>query len=59
MVGVVSSIPSEGNFIFADFETPRCQFCVKLPEMSNLSYLGKTRLIDILVRKNFIEASPI
>ena len=44
MVGVVSSIPSGGNFIFADFETPRCQFCVKLPEMSNLCYLGKTRL---------------
>ena len=43
MVGVVSSIPSEGNFIFADFETPRCQLCTKLPEMSDLCYLGKTR----------------
>ena len=44
MVGVVSSIPSGGNFIFADFETPRCQFCRKLPEMSDLCYLGKTRV---------------
>ena len=44
MVGVVSSIPSGGNFIFADFETPQCQFCTKLPEMSDLCYLGKTRL---------------
>ena len=35
MVGVVSSILSGGNFIFADFETPRCQFCTKLPEMSD------------------------
>ena len=43
MVGVVSSIPSRGNFIFADFETPRCQFCTKLPEMSDLCYLEKTR----------------
>ena len=38
---VVSSIPSGGNFIFTDFETPRCQFCTK---MSDLCYLGKTRL---------------
>ena len=44
MVGVVNSIPSGGNFIFADFETPRCQFCTKMPEMSNLYYLGKTRI---------------
>ena len=41
MVGAVSSILSGGNFIFADFETPRCQFCT---EMSDLCYLGKTRL---------------
>ena len=41
MVGVVSSIPSGGNFIFADFETPRCQFCTKIPEVSDLCYLGK------------------
>ena len=44
MVGVVSSIPSGGNFIFADFETPQCQFCTKMSEMSDLFYLGKTRL---------------
>ena len=44
MIGVVSSIPSGGNFIFADFETPRCQFCTKLPEMLDLCYLGKTRM---------------
>ena len=36
MVGVASSIPSGGNFIFADFETPGCQFCTKLPEMEKL-----------------------
>ena len=42
MVGVVSSIPSGGNFIIADFETPRCQFCKKMPEMSDLCYLEKT-----------------
>ena len=48
MVSVVSSIPSGGNFIFADFETPRCQFCTKLPEMSDLCYLGKTRLMPSL-----------
>ena len=41
----VSSIPSGGNFIVADFETPRCQFCTKLPEMSGLCYLGKTRIL--------------
>ena len=39
-----SSIPSGGNFIFADFETPQCQFCTKMPEMSDLCYLGKTRI---------------
>ena len=47
MVGVVSSIPSRGNFTFADFETPRCQFCIKMPEMSDLCYLGKTRFTHI------------
>ena len=40
----MSSILSGGNFIFADFETPRCQFCTKMPEMSDLCYLGKTRV---------------
>ena len=50
MVGVVSSIPSGGNFIFADFETPQCQFCTKMQEMSDLCYLGKTRLITRLTR---------
>ena len=44
MVGIMSSIPSGGNFIFADFETSRCQFCTKMPEMSDLCYLGKTRV---------------
>ena len=46
MVGVVSSISSGGNFILADFETPRCQFCTKMPEMLDLCYLGKTRLFS-------------
>ena len=45
MVGVVSSIPSGGNLFFADFETPRCQFCTKMPEMSDLCYLGKNSII--------------
>ena len=49
MVGVVSSIPCGGNFIFADFETPRCQFCTKLPEMSDLCYLGKTRVGSFVI----------
>ena len=26
------------------FETPRCQFCTKMPEMSDLCYLENTRL---------------
>ena len=42
MVGVVSSIPSGGNFIFADFETldvnfvqncQKCQICVILEKL--------------------------
>ena len=44
MVGVVSSIPSGSNFIFADFETSRYQFYTKMSEMSDLCYLGKPRL---------------
>ena len=44
MVGVVSSIPSGGNFIFADFETPRCEFCTK----SYLCYLEKLESVRIL-----------
>ena len=44
MVGVVSSFLSGDNYIFADFETPRCKFCTKMPEMSDLCYLGKTQL---------------
>ena len=42
MVGVVSLNSSGGNFIFADFGTPQCQFCTKMPEMSDLCYLGNT-----------------
>ena len=42
---VVSLIPSGGNIIFADFENRQSQFCKKMPEMSDLCYLGKTRLI--------------
>ena len=48
MVGVVSLIPSGGNVIFADFETRRCQFCTKLPEMSDLCYLGKSRVLRLI-----------
>ena len=36
--------PVKDNFNLADFETPQCQFCTKMPEMSDLCYLGKTRL---------------
>ena len=32
------------QFFFSDFETPWCQFCTRMPEMSDLCYLGKTRL---------------
>ena len=48
MVGVVSSVSSGGNFIFADFGTSRCQCCTKLPEMSDLCYLGKTRIFQLV-----------
>ena len=44
MVGVLNSIPAGNNFIFADSAPPRCQFCTKMPEMSDLSYLGTTRM---------------
>ena len=54
MVGVVSLIPSGGNFIFADFETPGCQFCTKMPEMPDLCYLGKTQLGKNLELPSFI-----
>ena len=43
-IGVVSSILTGGKLFFADFETPWCQFCVKMIEMSDLCYLGKSRL---------------
>ena len=49
MVGVVSSIPIGGNLIFADYKTPRGKFCTKMPVMSDMCYLGKTRL-DYLQR---------
>ena len=52
MVGVVSLIPSGANFIFADFETPRCQFCTKMPEMSDLCYLEKTQMLNQRVTQN-------
>ena len=72
MVGVVSLIPSGGNFIFADFETLWCQFCTKMPDMSDLCYLGKTSsetqyvtpvyIVDIvclqsLLRSNIIQCA--
>ena len=40
----MSSIPSGGNFSFADFERPQCQFCSKMPEMLDLCYFGKTQM---------------
>ena len=45
MADIVSLIPIGGNFILAHFETSRCQFCTKMPEMSDLCYLGKTRFV--------------
>ena len=51
IAAVVSSNPSGGNFIFADFETPWCQFCTKMPEISDLCYLGKTQLHVIQIVK--------
>ena len=35
--------PLEATLFFADFETPLCQFCTKMAEVSDLCYLGKTR----------------
>ena len=49
MVGVLSSVPSGGNFICADFETPRCQFYTIMPEMSDLCYLGKKSIAPNLI----------
>ena len=50
MVGVVSSIPTGGNFNFLLklFKIPRCHYCT---EMSDLSYERKSR-VD--VKKNLI-----
>ena len=45
MVGVVRSIPTGGIFIFAETLKSCCQFCTEMPPMSDLCYLGKTRLI--------------
>ena len=36
--------PLEATLFFAGFEIPWCQFCTKIPEMSYLCYLGKTRI---------------
>ena len=51
MVGVASSIPCWGNFTFVYFKTPRSQFCTKLPEMSDLCYLGKTRMVSLMLKR--------
>ena len=50
---MVGSIPSGGNFIFADFETLRCHFCTKMPEMSELCYLGKTRVEYKIAKRKY------
>ena len=50
----MSSIPSGGNFIFGDFETSWCQFCTKMPEMSDLCYLGKTRLSSVVTESRTV-----
>ena len=42
--GMPLAFMQEDFLVFADFETLRWQFCTKLPEMSDLCYLGKTRL---------------
>ena len=44
MVGVVSSIPTGATLFVADFETDLCQFCTKMPEISDWYYLGKTQM---------------
>ena len=45
MVGVVSLIPTEGIFFLANYETLDVNFVKKkMPEMSDMCYLGKTRL---------------
>ena len=46
IISVVTSIPAGDNFIFVEtvFKTPSCQFCTKMPEMSDLCYLQKPRV---------------
>ena len=43
IISAVNSIPTGFNFIFAEtvFKKPSCQFCTKMPEMSDLRYLQK------------------
>ena len=44
-VNAMSLIPTGGTSFFAEtFESPQCQVCTKMPEMSDLCYLGKTRM---------------
>ena len=40
----MSSIPSGCSFIFCWFWNPKIQFCTKVPGMSDLCYLGNTRV---------------
>ena len=40
-------LPPEGSSFTADFETDWCKFCLKMPEMSDLGYIGKTWLLSM------------
>ena len=42
--GIVSLIPTGAKLYFAETLKPCCQFCTNMPEMSDLCYLGKTRM---------------
>ena len=55
MVGVVSSIPTGNNSVFAEtLKVPWCQFCTKMPQMSDLCYSGKTRIFLHLNSKHYV-----
>ena len=53
-VGVVSLNPTGDNF-FAETLKPCCQFCTKMPEMSDLCYLGNTQICGTAVAVLLIE----
>ena len=47
----------EATLFCADFETPRCQFCTKLRELSDLCYLGKNSITAIKIEIEQLNAA--